>query len=148
MFGSISMSVSVALAVTIFAVVGFALRPSAVAHEDDHTPAVHHAHDPTDIWTIARGGQLYDNWMAVVEAEEPEATHPAYPADGKKKGAATWRCKECHGWDYRGKDGAYAKGSHATGIEIVRGVVGMDPEKTHAIKVWRMTFSGSGSIWI
>ena len=84
MFVSISMSVSVALAVTIFAVVGFALRPSAVAHEDDHTPAVHHAHDPTDIWAIARGGQLYDNWMTSSEVDELEQIHPAYPTTGKK----------------------------------------------------------------
>ncbi len=124
----------------------------ATAHEGHAHPAPAqeegHAHDPTNIWAIARGGQLYDKWWAVIEAEPPKETHPAYPAAGKKKGASTWRCKECHGWDYKGKDGAYAKGSHATGIEVVRGVVGMDPEKTHAIKVWRMTFSGSGSIWI
>ncbi len=69
----------------------------------------------------------------VIEAEALEQTHPAYPAGSKEKGASTWRRKECHGWDYKSKDGAYAKGSHATGIEGVRGVVGMDPEKTHAI---------------
>ena len=26
-------------------------------------------------------------------------------------GSDTWRCKECHGWDYMGVDGAYAGGS-------------------------------------
>jgi thiosulfate dehydrogenase len=101
----------------------------ALAQENDEG----HAHDVTDIWDIARGGQLYDNWMSVVEADEPEQTHPAYPASSKKKGASTWRCKECHGWDYRGKDGAYAKGSHFTGIIGVRGVVGMDVTKLHDI---------------
>ncbi len=69
----------------------------------------------------------------VIEAEALEQTHPAYPAGSKEKGASTWRRKECHGWDYKSKNGAYTKGSHATGIEGVRGVVGMDPEKTHAI---------------
>jgi thiosulfate dehydrogenase len=101
----------------------------ALAQETDQA----HAHDATDIWDIARGGQLYDNWMAVVEADEPEQSHPAYPAAGKKSGATTWRCKECHGWDYRGKDGAYSKGSHFTGIIGVRGVVGMDVDKIHDI---------------
>ena len=63
----------------------------------------------------------------MIEAEAPKETHPAYPAAGKKKGSSTWRCKECHGWDYKGKDGAYAKGSHHTGIKGVRGVAGVDP---------------------
>ncbi len=33
-----------------------------------------------------------------------------------RSGADTWRCKECHGWDYLGRDGAYASGSHFTGF--------------------------------
>jgi thiosulfate dehydrogenase len=109
-----------------------ALAPPARADDNDSPGAVHF-HDATDVWAVARGGQLYDNWMAVVEADKPKKSHPAYPAAGKKKGASTWRCKECHGWDYRGKDGAYAKGSHYTGIKGVRGVVGMDPEKIHRV---------------
>jgi thiosulfate dehydrogenase len=92
-----------------------------------------HAHDPGDIWAVARGGQLYDNWMSVMERDPPAGTHPAYPADAKKSGAATWRCKECHGWDYMGAEGAYASGSHRTGIEGVQGVIGMDPEAIHEI---------------
>ena len=108
-------------------------QPATAQSESESNGPVGHAHDPTDVWAIARSGQLYDNWMAVLEANEPEQTHPAYPAEGKQKGAATWRCKECHGWDYRGKDGAYAKGSHFSGVKGVRGVVGMDPEQIHAI---------------
>lgn len=96
--------------------------------------------DRTNIWAIARGGQLYDKWYAVTEATPPEATHPAYPVESKKQGAATWRCKECHGWDYKGRDGTYGSGSHYTGIKGVRGVAGIDParireiimDKTHA----------------
>ena len=83
----------------------------------------------TSIFTIARGGLLYDKWWAVLEHDPPEATHPAYPAAGKQKGAATWRCKECHGWDYRGAEGAYAKGSHYSGVKGVRGMVGQPVEK-------------------
>jgi len=87
----------------------------------------------TEIWDIARGGRLYDKWWAVLEIAPPKTTHPAYPAAGKKKGSGTWRCKECHGWDYKGKDGTYAKGSHFSGVKGVRGVVGMDPDKIHQI---------------
>lgn len=108
--------------------------PLTAAADDNHDDTRDtHAHDLTDVWDMARGGQLYDNWMAVLEADKPKGTHPAYPAAGKAKGAGTWRCKECHGWDYKGKDGAYSKGSHFTGIKGVRGVVGMEPEKIHDI---------------
>jgi cytochrome c2 len=117
---------------TLFTVAALAVALNfgpALAQETDEA----HAHDPTNIWAVARGGQLYDNWMAVTEADEPEQTHPAYPAGSKKSGKSTWRCKECHGWDYMGKDGAYAKGSHFTGITGVRGTVGMDVDKLHNI---------------
>lgn len=118
---------------TVFTLAVLAFPVAAYADDDDDSAASRHAHNSSDIWAIARGGQLYDNWMATLEADQPKATHPAYPKEGKKKGAATWRCKECHGWDYMGKDGAYAKGSHFTGIMGVRGVVGMDPQKIHRI---------------
>jgi thiosulfate dehydrogenase len=71
---------------------------------------------------IAHGGLLYDKWYAVLDVKPPEATHPAYAnSEGKREGSGTWRCKECHGWDYMGKDGAYAKGSHFSGIPGIRG---------------------------
>ena len=89
------------------------------------TPAA--AQGGPNIWDIARGGQLYDNWMAALEANDPAATHPAYPAASQKSGAGTWRCKECHGWDYKGVEGTYGHGSHFTGIGGVRGVAGKDP---------------------
>ena len=63
---------------------------------------------------IARGGMLYDKWYEVIEAGKPAKSHPAYPKDKKyaEKPGSNWRCKECHGWDYRGRDGAYASGKH------------------------------------
>jgi len=73
---------------------------------------------------IAEGGRLYDKWWSELELKEPRETHPAYPTIGKKRDASTWRCKECHGWDYKGKDGAYGKGSHFTGIPEIRSYVG------------------------
>jgi thiosulfate dehydrogenase len=74
--------------------------------------------------SIARGGKLYDKWYAVSkDAGRPPGTHPAWPASNtKKKGNTTWRCKSCHGWDYRGKDGAYASGSYKTGIKGIGGM--------------------------
>jgi thiosulfate dehydrogenase len=90
---------------------------------------------------LAMGGILYDNWPAELGIRI-DKTHPSYPAEGKKKGGSTWRCKECHGWDYKGKAGAYAKGSHYTGIKGIRAYANQDPEKivtilkdeTHALR--------------
>lgn len=87
----------------------------------------------TDLYTVTRGGQIYDNWISTLGAAKPTTTHPSYPKEGKQKGAATWRCKECHGWDYRGRDGAYAKGSHYTGIKGIRSWAGGDAAKVAAI---------------
>jgi cytochrome c553 len=42
--------------------------------------------------------------------------HPLYPSLAAKSGSTTWRCKECHGWDYIGSEGRYSSGSHYTGI--------------------------------
>jgi len=83
----------------------------------------------------ARGGKLYDKWYAEVGADKPEASHPLYPADKKyaNEPKSNWRCKECHGWDYRGSDGAYSSGSHATGVKGINGAVGRDMREIVAL---------------
>ena len=83
--------------------------------------------------SIARGGRLYDNWYKEIRKRVPEATHIAYPAAGKQKGPDTWRCKECHGWDYRGVDGAYSAGGHFSGIKGIQGMAGADPQEIIAV---------------
>ena len=85
--------------------------------------------------SMARGGLLYDKWYKVNGAPEPKKSHPAYPADKKyaKKPGANWRCKECHGWDYMGKDGAYSSGKHHSGIKGVNGAAGKDPKSIVAV---------------
>jgi thiosulfate dehydrogenase len=121
--------------VAILTAVFLATLSQAVAQEEEQETGefAGHFHDPTNIWAVARGGQLYDNWMSVMEREPPEGNHPAYPAEAKKSGASTWRCKECHGWDYMGAAGAYSSGSHQTAIKGVRSVAGTDPEAIHQI---------------
>ena len=88
-----------------------------------------------DEGTLMRGGQLYDKWYKVIDADAPKDPHPLYPADKEyaKKAGSNWRCKECHGWDYKGKDGAYAKGKHHTGIPGIAGKDGADPSAVKAI---------------
>lgn len=76
---------------------------------------------------MARGGRLYDKYFGENKTAKPTADHPSYIKDGKYGKENSWRCKECHGWDYKGKDGAYAKGSHATGIKGINAAAGKDP---------------------
>jgi thiosulfate dehydrogenase len=89
---------------------------------------------PSDAWMTMSAGRIYDNWYATLDKDKPKATHPSWPASNtKKKGAVTWRCKSCHGWDFRGKDGAYRSGSYKTGIKGIRGMAGADPAKVVAV---------------
>lgn len=76
--------------------------------------------DPTQADPL-RGGLLWDRWWSVNHTPEPSGVHPLYPPAGPQGGSTTYRCVECHGWDYRGAAGAYASGSHHTGIKGVFG---------------------------
>jgi len=75
-----------------------------------------------------RGGLLYDKWWKPLGLDAPEVDHPlwATQTDNTRSGADTWRCKECHGWDYKGVDGAYGSGSHMTGFAGVIQLAGGD----------------------
>ena len=86
-------------------------------------------------YSIARGGKLYDKWFKTNSTEKPDTANPAYPDSGKYKGkkAADWRCKECHGWDYAGKDGAYSSGKHFTGFDGVLQARTMDRSNLETI---------------
>ncbi|MEJ2180882.1 MAG: hypothetical protein P8Y28_10710, partial [Gammaproteobacteria bacterium] len=79
---------------------------------------------PEELAMIALGGRLFDNWISEKQVAAPPVDNPLWVMRDQTKtvvnngtGVTTWRCKECHGWDYRGKDGAYADGSsHYTGF--------------------------------
>ena len=79
----------------------------------------------TEAWMRAAGGRIYDNWWIALDKDEPAGTHPSYPEAAAKSGSTTWRCKECHGWDYQGDTGVYAKGSHFTGITGIGAAIDM-----------------------
>jgi len=102
--------------------VGLAMQTAAVAGGDDEG-------------SIARGGKLYDKWYKVLKVKAPTTSNALYPADGNyaDKPGANWRCKECHGWDGLGRDGAYASGKHASGIIGINGMTGAEPEAIIAI---------------
>ncbi|TDI65180.1 MAG: cytochrome c [Alphaproteobacteria bacterium] len=106
---------------------GASAEPAAAAHTHQSRTLAVWPKDPSESWSIAMGGRLYDNWAAVQEIDLPKKTHPAYPRTSARKGGGTWRCKECHGWDYKGAAGAYASGSHYTGIKGVRSLADQPP---------------------
>ena len=103
-------------------------EPPAATQAPVITPA------PALSGNAARGGQLYDKWWAVLELDEPKGDHPLWSTQttNTRTGVDTWRCKECHGWDYKGKDGAYGSGSHATGFPGVMNMAGKDPSEALA----------------
>lgn len=85
----------------------------------DYTPVPFPDEQYTDEMRVSRGGQLYDDWWRTkVDVDMPEEDHPLWKeqSSNKRSGYETYRCKECHGWDYKGKDGAYRNGSHYTGF--------------------------------
>jgi mono/diheme cytochrome c family protein len=74
-------------------------------------------------WTLAAGGRIYDTWWDALDRTKPKETNPAYPKTGTRSGANTWRCVECHGWDYKGKDGVNGRGQPMG--ERYTGIVGI-----------------------
>jgi len=95
-------------------------------------PAI--AADADELYSISRGGKLYDMWWHENGNSKPSKTHKVWPkSNTKKKGSTTWRCKSCHGWDYAGKDGSYAEGSYKTGIKGITGSAGASPAKIATI---------------
>jgi len=85
--------------------------------------------------SIANGGRLYDDWQAQVGGRFQALKHPSYPAKGYYANvpSETWRCKECHGWDYKGNAGQYANGIHATGVKGIRAMAGADTDRIMAM---------------
>jgi thiosulfate dehydrogenase len=67
---------------------------------------------------LIRGAQLYDKWYAVLGVNPPISNMPIWSRQttNTRSGGDTWRCSECHGWDYKGAQGEYQAGSHYTGF--------------------------------
>jgi mono/diheme cytochrome c family protein len=78
--------------------------------------------------SITNGGRLYDDWQWATGGRQA-LPHPAYPKTARYADVPqlTWRCRECHGPDYKGSAGVYANGDHATGIKGIRAMAGADP---------------------
>ena len=69
--------------------------------------------------SIVSGGLIYDKWWKAADgATEPTGDNRLWSLQDSntRSGGDTWRCKECHGWDYKGQGGAYSSGSHYSGF--------------------------------
>jgi len=91
----------------------------------DHGDLPGECEDPFESADMVLGGRMYDQFWAEA-GSQPETDHPLWvtrpdPDSNSRTGSTTWRCKECHGWDYRGVDGAYGSGSHRTGFPGIFG---------------------------
>jgi thiosulfate dehydrogenase len=82
--------------------------------------------DICEVIDYIRGGRMYDRWWTAIAAPAPTTDHLLWqyrpdPTSDTATGSTTWRCTECHGWDYKGVDGEYAAGPHRTGFPGVFG---------------------------
>lgn len=98
------------------------------------------------IAAIVRGGRLYDTWSSEAGRAVPEGWHPAWPGDRRAEAEAdldesalaraqarSWRCASCHGWDYRGQDGATAADAPLPPFPGITGMAGADPAQIAAV---------------
>jgi len=72
---------------------------------------------------VVRGGRLYDNWWREKNVSKPSSDNPIWEKvlerfpENTINNENQWRCKECHGWDYKGHSGTYNEDSdHYTDI--------------------------------
>ena len=89
-----------------------------------------------DATSLATGGLLYDKWWKIADdATEPTTDQALWSTQdtNTRSGGDSWRCKECHGWDYQGVEGAYSSGSHTTGFGGVYDAVSLGVDEIKAI---------------
>ncbi len=82
-----------------------------------------------------KGGKIYDNWMTALDLKPPLGDQPLWASQNtnSRNGDVTWRCKECHGWDYKGADGAFGLTSFRyTGFLGLSGSIGDSHEEVLA----------------
>jgi mono/diheme cytochrome c family protein len=75
--------------------------------------------------SLIQGAILYDRWYSALGQEAPAGDMPIWgrQSSNSRSGQDTWRCVECHGWDYKGSEGAFGSGSHFTGFPNISALV-------------------------
>ena len=108
--------------------------PSAISNEwsnEDIAGVLAYAQGFSTDAALSGGGQLYDKWWSALNLDEPTGNQAlwATQSTNTRSGADSWRCKECHGWDYKGAEGAYGSGSHFTGFPGILSAASMSEEE-------------------
>jgi len=87
------LSLALGCTALVIAALGFAVSSS-------------HAQDEIE-GDVLRGGQLYYAWDRVLGVPLPDHDQAIWKevAPGQDYDPHTWRCVNCHGWDYRGSEG-------------------------------------------
>ncbi len=81
------------------------------------------------------GGRIYNNWMLALDLSPPAGEHPLWldQDSNPRSGVVTWRCTECHGWDYKGAEGSYNESSsHYTGFPGLGNSIGSSHDQVMA----------------
>jgi mono/diheme cytochrome c family protein len=81
------------------------------------------------------GGRIYNNWMLALDKSPPAGEHPLWQeqSTNPRSGVVTWRCVECHGWDYKGAEGSYSENSsHYTGFPGLGNAIGSSHDEVMA----------------
>ena len=114
-----------------------AAAPEEPAPAPEEPAAVEEPAAPMLSGDSLRGGLLYDKWWSPLGLDAPEGDQALWATQdtNTRTGADTWRCKECHGWDYKGVDGAYGDSSHTTGFVGVIQMAGGDANEILAALV-------------
>jgi mono/diheme cytochrome c family protein len=77
-------------------------------------------------WADSIGGQLYSDWPQVMLFRGPFAKHPLWTGSPSAINTETWRCVNCHGWDYRGGEGVGGDLGVIPKVPGLRHLVGAD----------------------
>ena len=81
---------------------------------------------------LLRGGRLYTSWDNLVSGDLPTETHPLWPTNsaGDFPARYTWRCVNCHGWDYLGSNSrSFLNATRAMGYPDLFSVVNLPEEE-------------------
>ncbi len=77
-------------------------------------------------WSDSIGGQLYSDWPQVMLFRGPFRKHPLWTGSPSAINTETWRCVNCHGWDYRGSDGVGGDLGVVSNVPGLRHLAGAD----------------------
>lgn len=80
-------------------------------------------------FVLSLGGKMYDDIWVTTNQPFPDGANPAYPKSLATVPSATWRCVSCHGWDYKGNEGALGQTNKNAAFRSLTSLAGLEPEE-------------------